>query len=73
MNQINLKTMTWEDLAQQIVKMGDLIRDQRDLIEKQTKMMDAQDKLAENKLEIIKELRGNNRLLLDMLKAKESE
>lgn len=70
---MNLKSMTWEDLAQQIVKMGDLIRDQRDLIEKQTKMMDAQDKLAENKLEIIKELRGNNRLLLDMLKAKESE
>ena len=70
---MNLKSMTWEDLAQQIVKMGDLIRDQRDLIEKQTKMMDAQAKLAENKLEIIKELRGNNRLLLDMLKAKESE
>jgi len=70
---MNLKSMTWEDLAKKIVNMGDLIRDQSALIEKQVKMIGENERVLKDQGQIIKELRGNNRLLIDMLKAKESE
>tara|TARA_Y100001938_G_scaffold141832_1_gene212193 strand:- start:219 stop:440 length:222 start_codon:yes stop_codon:yes gene_type:complete len=73
MDELNLKEMTWEDLAKEIVNTGDLIRDQNALIEKQSKIIDQQDKLMEQKDKMIKELLGNNRLLMDIIKAKESE